>query len=256
MCYYNGCRVSRAEFIRLIAIEKELKNLRINRPAQSGFDYRDWPVIKPIFGKKDFEIVNMHWEYIPSFIHDANDLKNSRIKNTWLNAKSENLFVNDKGRLSMYRQGTEHGRVLVLSSYFFEWQHRPKFGAKGQLLKATEEIPYCITLKDRPEYFFMAGVCREWENVERQQSADTFAIVTTKANELMAKIHNNKERMPVILTEELAYEWLFGDLDEKRIKEIASFQYPSEGMTAWTVAKDFLTAEDPTKEYDYEQAAS
>ena len=38
MCYYNECKVTRAEFIRLLAIEKELKNLQLNRPAQSGFD--------------------------------------------------------------------------------------------------------------------------------------------------------------------------------------------------------------------------
>jgi hypothetical protein len=56
MCTYNGCRVSRAEFIRLMSIEKELKNLRLNIPARNGFDYRDWPIIKPVAGGKDFEI--------------------------------------------------------------------------------------------------------------------------------------------------------------------------------------------------------
>ncbi|MDP9230546.1 MAG: SOS response-associated peptidase [Bacteroidota bacterium] len=49
-----------------------------------------------------------------------------------------------------------------------------------------------ITLKDKLEYFFMAGVSHEWKNEEMQQSADTFAIVTTEANELMQFVHNEK----------------------------------------------------------------
>jgi hypothetical protein len=68
MCYYNKCKVTRAGFIRLKAIEKELKNLKLNRPVQSGFDYSDWPIIVPIHGGKDFEIKNVHWEYIPAFV--------------------------------------------------------------------------------------------------------------------------------------------------------------------------------------------
>jgi putative SOS response-associated peptidase YedK len=188
-------------------------------------------------------------------------LQDARKYRTWLNARSENLFVNQKGGGSMYLEGATHGRVLVISSYFFERRHIPKIGKKGQILKATEAIPYCITVKDQ-EYYFMAGVLREWENVERHQTADTFAIVTTKANELMQKVHNKKQlmnpledpdpRMPTILPEDLAYEWLFGDLDKKRITEIASYQYPSDLMTAWPVDKYFDRIDDPAKEVHYE----
>ena len=266
MCYWQGCKVTRGEYIRLMAIEKEIKSLRLNRPVQNGFDYRDWPVIKPIAGKKDFEVKEVHWEYIPQNIFTIQQLQQARVSRTWLNARSENLFVNDRGKLSMYKDGAEHGRCLVISSYFFERRHLPKYGKigkyKGKQLKSTEPIPYCITLKDKPEYYFMAGVLREWENVERQQSADTFAIVTTKANALMEKIHNKKlltnpledpdPRMPTILPENLAYEWLFGDLDKKRIMEIASYQYPAEEMIAWPIAKNFDRIADPTKEVEYE----
>jgi putative SOS response-associated peptidase YedK len=252
MCYYNGCKVSRAEFIRLMAIEKELKNLRLSRPAQSGFDYKDWPIIKPIYGKKDFEIKEVHWEYIPPFIHNEFELKEARKMNTWLNAKGENLFVNDKGRISMYRDGALNGRCLVLSTGFYEWRHIPKIGKKGQELKETEKIPYHIGVANAQEYFFMAGVSRVWTNESRGQSADTFAIVTTKANDVMEQIHNTKKRMPVILPENLAYEWLFGEIDQKRILELASYQYDSDEMFAYTVDKKFMTAPDPMKEIDYE----
>ncbi|MFC0773315.1 hypothetical protein [Terrimonas alba] len=92
MCTYNGCRVSRAQFIRLMAIEKELKNLRLNIPARNGFDYRDWPVIKPLSGGKDVEIKMTHWEYIPDSVPDDFDLKRARENSTWLNTRSESFY--------------------------------------------------------------------------------------------------------------------------------------------------------------------
>jgi putative SOS response-associated peptidase YedK len=152
----------------------------------------------------------------------------------------------------MFREGALHGRCLVLSSGFYDWRHLPKMGKRGKPLKATEAFPYYITLKDRPPYFFMAGVSREWENVERGQSAATFAIVTTEANELMAKVHNKKKRMPTILPEELAFEWIQGDLSEQRIKELAAYQLSSDEMIAWSIDKNFRTSPEPEKEYVYE----
>ena len=97
MCYWQGNKVTRAEYIRLLTIEKEIKNLRLNRPVQSGFEYKDWPILKPVAGKKDFEIKEAHWEYIPQNIHNVQQLQQARKFRTWLNARSENLFVNEKG---------------------------------------------------------------------------------------------------------------------------------------------------------------
>lgn len=235
-----------------MAIEKELKNLNLNRPAQKGFDYKEWPIIKPVYGKKDFEIVNAHWEYVPAFVHNEFELQEYRKRYTWLNAMAEHLFVNESGKPSVYKEGALHGRCLILSSGFYEYRHIPKLGKKGQELKEKEKIPYRITLADDPELFFMAGVSRLWTNENRNESAETFAIVTTKANNLMEQVHNSKKRMPTILPEALAYEWLFGDLDQKRISEIGSYQYDSEEMIAYPVSKDFMKAFDPSVEQVYE----
>jgi putative SOS response-associated peptidase YedK len=255
MCYYMGCRVSKAEYIRLLGIEKEIKNLQLNRKVQKGFDYRDWPIIKPINNGKDFEIKNVHWEYIPEFICDEVQLKDARIMQTWLNAKAENLFVNEKGKRSMWYEGAMQGRCLALCSYFYEFQHVPKIGKRKKVLKTTEKIPYLIKMADDSELFFMAAISRLWTNETRGQSAETFALVTTKANSIMSRIHNDKFRMPTILPLELAEEWLQPGLSKKRIQEIASYQFPAEKMKAWTVEK-FLSEmpEDPTKEVIYENA--
>ena len=256
MCTYNGCRVSKAEYIRLKAIEKEIRNLQLNIPARNGFDYRDWPIIKPLAGGKDIILKMAHWEYIPEIVEDEFDLKRNREFYTWLNARCETLLVNEKGKLSMYREGALHGRCLVLSTGFYEWHHKERIGKigkyKGEVLKGTDRIPYYITVKDNPdEYFFMAGVSRTWTNHLRGQSADTFAIVTAPANELMHEIHNAQHRMPTILPEDLAYEWIQDGLSEKRIMELAAYQLPSEKMEAWTIAKDFLKRPDPETYYEY-----
>ena len=81
---------------------------------------------------------------------------------------------------------------------------------------------------------------------------DTFAIDTTKANSLMRQIHNSKNRMPVILPEHLADEWTDPGLTEKRIHELATYQYPSSAMKAHPIAKEFLKNEDPTEPFTYE----
>lgn len=139
-------------------------------------------------------------------------------------------------------------------SGFYEWRHVPRLGRRGNPLKATEAFPYYITVRDKPEnVFFMAGVCREWTNEKRGQSADTFAIVTTEANELMQQVHNTKKRMPTILTEELAKEWLWGKLSEADISAIARYQYDPDKMIAWPVEKKFIEKTNPDEEFVYEQ---
>ncbi len=97
----------------------------------------------------------------------------------------------------------------------------------------------------------MAGIWQPWKDLETGEYIETFAIVTTAANTLMEQIHNSKKRMPTILTEDLAWEWLFADISEGRIKEIGQFQFPAEQMEVCTIAKDFREALDPTERFEY-----
>ena len=87
---------------------------------------------------------------------------------------------------------------------------------------------------------------------ETGETVETFALVTTKANDLMEQIHNSKKRMPVILTEQLAAEWISDELTEQRITELAIFQFPASAMEAHTIQKDFRNALEPAEEFMYE----
>ena len=72
-----------------------------------------------------------------------------------------------------------------------------------------------------------------------------------KANKIMQQIHNSKKRMPTILNEDLAYDWIFDKLDDKRIIEIATTQYPSNEMSAYAISKDFITALNHQEPFEY-----
>lgn len=252
MCYINGCRVSRAEFIRYKQLVKELSALPFKR-VQNGFDYRDWPIVRPINNGADVIVEMAHWEFIPSTVRNVDDLLWARKSGKpWLNARCENLFLNEKGRRSMWADAAVNGRCLVLSTGFFEYRHVPKIGKKGQELKASERYPYFVSTKQpEPKPFYMAGIYREWTNEDMAQSANTFAIITGNGNELTNQVHNTKKRMPTILTQELAEEWLSKDLPKERIIEIASFRYDANEMFAHPVSKDFLYSDEPEKEFYY-----
>jgi putative SOS response-associated peptidase YedK len=242
MCNYMGFKVSKEQNLRLKNLEKEYGADIVFKALQNGFEYGDWGIIKSNAAKNDIEIVNAHWEFIPPWIKNMEALKAARKQGIpWLNASAEKLLDS-----KMFRDAALHRRCLVPISWFFEWRHEHIGGAK----KATT-FPYIISLPAK-EYFYAAGIYQPWTDKETGETINSFAIVTTKANSFMEQVHNVKKRMPAILTEELAYEWIMGDITENRIKEIASSPIDSSEMDAYTIKKEFRILENPREEFEYE----
>ncbi len=261
MCYYNGQKVTKEEFIRLKQLEKAVAKYDfLHRDLHVGFDYSNVAVLKRQEGIEDFDIVEMEWGFIPGYWKTREEVFKMRAgyKDNYgnfkppmitLNAVSEELLLPNK----IYRDATLKRRCLVLSSGFFEWRHIfPLNKRTGQPVKTAVKYPYHITVKDKG-YFYMAGIWQPWTDKTTGETVDTVSIVTTKANKLMEKVHNSKRRMPTILNEDLAYEWMFGELSEDRILEIAASQYPSEQMEACSIAKDFRETLEPAKGVAYEE---
>jgi len=264
MCYYNAQKVTHAEFLRLKGIEKTLKEHDFfNRLVIVGFDFGQTTVLKPIEGKEDFEIVKMEWGFIPDalrwpFIETREDAFKIRRGYAdprgkyvqplnFLNAVSEELLQSNK----VYRNAALHRRCIIPSSGFYDWRHIfPLNKRTGQPLKTAVKYPYRVMVKDK-EIFWIAGIWQTWTDAETGETVDTCAIVTTEANLVMSQIHNSKKRMPTILTDDLAWEWMFGKLDEKRISELARWQIPWQDLKYYTLAKDFLNSGDPIKEFVY-----
>ena len=252
--------MSLAEFIRYKQQQKELKQLNAalhHQPAKKGFDYSDWPIIKPSIDGCDWEVVAMEWGFLPERLKTQQDAMNFRRgytnasgkfipPMTTLNAMGEELLQPYK----MYRESALKRRCLVLSSGFYEHRHIFPMGKKGLPLKTPKKYPYHITVPSKP-VFMIAGIYTPWIDTETGEVKDTFALCTTKANSLMQQVHNSKMRMPTILTDELADEWSNPNLSEERIIEIATNVYPVEHMKAYTVSKSFLEDADPTAEIIY-----
>lgn len=265
MCYINGVRVTLSEYIEYKQQQKELKELQkamLFQPARKGFDYSEWPIIKPIYDGKDWELVAMEWGFLPSWpsiktredvVKFRNGYKDAngkfQIGYTTLNAVGEDIL-----KKPMFKDAALNRRCLILSSGFYEHRHVIETGKKGLPLKTPVKYPYHITIPDQP-YFLMAGIYNPWTDKETGESVDTFAIITTEANSLMRQVHNSKMRMPTILSDELADEWTERGLSETRIIELATNQFPAEKMKAYPVSKTFLQSSDPTEPFAYETLA-
>lgn len=266
MCYYNGQKVTHEEYIRLKHLEKLVKQYPfLNRDIEVGFNFGPTAVLKRVPGKEDAELVEMEWGFIPDpmswpFIETGEQLNRIRHGYTdergrfqqplnFLNAVSEELLQKNK----VYRRAALERRCLILSTGFYEWRH--VFGKNkrtGEPLKTATKYPYRIGVHNR-EYFWLAGIWNPWTDENTGEHIESCAIITTQANLVMEQIHNSKKRMPTMLPDELAWEWLFGDLDEKRISEIARFQIPWEELSYYTLKKDFLNSIDPLASFEYKE---
>ena len=69
----------------------------------------------------------------------------------------------------------------------------------------------------------------------------------------MKQIHNSKERMPTILPGNLAEAWLFNNLTEQEILDIANYQVASAEMIATPLDKDFLKKQNPHERTVYNE---
>jgi putative SOS response-associated peptidase YedK len=115
-----------------------------------------------------------------------------------------------------FRKSFEGRRCLVLADSFFEWQRRGRM-----------KVPYRILLEgSRP--FAMAGIWRRGRD-----GKPGFAIITTEASEVVAKIH---DRMPVILVEGQEKFWIDGGMST--VRRLRGMLEPYDGeMEAYPVAR-------------------
>ncbi|RPH27822.1 MAG: SOS response-associated peptidase [Bacteroidales bacterium] len=186
----------------------------------NGFDHPFMPVITD----ESPESINfLKWGFLPSTIDSVEQANDFLGKYNTLNAKSEEVNSSH-----LYEESFYNRRCLVLCSGFFEWRKVKK-----------EKVPYYISLKD-DEMFVFAGIWNETTD-GRGHKTRTFSVLTIEANELMAKVHNTKIRMPLILSPDDAQKWLQKGLDKETLNSLLK-PIPSEKLKAHTIKK-FLPAQ-------------
>jgi putative SOS response-associated peptidase YedK len=141
----------------------------------------------------------MRWGLVPRW---AKDLK---VGYKMINAKAETLT---SSRAYGPLVGKFRHRCLILADGFYEWM-------KAEDPKQPRQ-PWRFTV-DGGEPFAFAGICtrKEWDDAEERGADDgwlyTCTIVTTRPNEVVAKVH---DRMPVVLPgAEAEAAWLRPDLE-------------------------------------------
>lgn len=152
----------------------------------NAFTYPKTPVIT---NNKRTELQLYQWGLIPSWAQDKT------IQKFTLNAKIETLDIKPSFKNNI------KNRCLIIADGFMEWQWLDSKGSKKQ--------PYIIS-RPKDELFCFAGIYSTWIDKGSGEKINTYSIVTTVANPLMAEIHNSKKRMPIILHEHQEINWLAG----------------------------------------------
>lgn len=149
----------------------------------------------------------MQWGLVPAWAKDPS------IGQKLFNARSETAHEKPSFRAAFKRR-----RCLIPADGFFEWK-----GDKGA------KQPYLIEMKDSSVFGF-GGLWEEWERPEGL--LQTFTILTTEPNELMAEIHN---RMPVIVPRDARKIWLDPEFSNGDALSAMMTPYPASEMHAFPV---------------------
>lgn len=87
----------------------------------------------------------------------------------------------------MFREAVLHRRAIIPAAGFYEWDRK------------KQKYTFC---RESGDILFMAGCYRKYEG------GDRFVVFTTRANASMEPVH---DRMPLILEQEEAVDWLLED---------------------------------------------
>ncbi len=184
---------------------KYLENLPEANYMMSGFSH---PELLSFTNTKPFEPQLLKWGLIPSWIKDNEAAK--KIMRSTLNARRETIFEKPS-----FRKAARDQRCIIYIDAFYEHHHQD-----------GKKYPFHISTKNS-EPMAIAGLWEEWRNAKSGQTIKTASIITTSANELMSKIHNNpklkESRMPVILPKNLQDDWLKpinNEQDKQSIQEL------------------------------------
>lgn len=148
------------------------------------------PVIRASRDTGERQLALMRWGVIPHFATSPAEFRGI----STINARAESVQ-----RAPLWRTSFRRRRCLVPADGFYEWKR----------LNAKVRQPFAFALR-REQMLAFAGLWDAWKAPDGSW-LQSFAIVTTGANELMASVHN---RMPVILPRRDWSRWLDRDPDQ------------------------------------------
>jgi putative SOS response-associated peptidase YedK len=181
----------------------------------NGFAHPQVPVVT----KND--ILLLSWGLIPPWVKDEQQAK--KMANSTLNARDETIF-----KLPSFRGSIIQNRCIIPVTGFFE-PHT--YNGK--------KYPFLILPKNKT-YLNLAGIFSYWKNPLTQKWIGTFSIITTIPNRPIKAIHNEKDRMAVILDNHNTSVWLDADLPSNGIKALMA-PCDEYQIMAYSVSKDLFS---------------
>lgn len=219
---YAKDRVKNAEMIKKLEKKlRELENIPDAKYVANGYAH---PKLLVFPDAAPYKPHAFRWGLIPSWVKDEATAK--QIMNKTINARGESIFEKPS-----FRNAANNKRCLIYLDAFYEYHH---FNNKT--------FPFHISMSD-DSTMPIGGLWEEWINKETGEIINSVSIITTPANELMTKIHNNpklkESRMPLIIPKALQDDWLKpinNEQDKKDIKEMIR-PIDSSELKAHTVRK-------------------
>src|SRR5664279_3188244 len=174
------------------------------------------PSLPVICSGEPSKIKLLKWGLIPSWTKSRDQADIIRFKT--FNARSESIDTKPS-----FSSSFRSKRCIIPVKGFFEWQH-----------VGNEKIPWYIYQSEN-DVLSIAGIYDDWIEDNTGENLTTFSIITTDANDLMARIHNSGKRMPVILNNSSETRWL--DLSVKKEEALALLTpCPSDNLKAHTIS--------------------
>jgi putative SOS response-associated peptidase YedK len=157
----------------------------------------------------------LKWGLIPSWTRSIDDANVIRFKT--FNARSESIYIKPS-----FSSSFKSRRCIIPVMGFFEWQHVGK-----------KKIPWYICDAGN-EIISIAGLYDHWKSNSTGEIYNTFSLITTDANDLMAGIHNSEKRMPAILDKASESNWLDLSASSADLMNLLK-PYSSEILSAYTI---------------------
>jgi putative SOS response-associated peptidase YedK len=199
-----------------LATEKHLLEILFELDLQPDFDFKPRyniapaqkvPVVRLDSKEGKRELTEMKWGLVPFWAKDIS------IGNRLINARAETVAEKPS-----FRDAFKKRRLLVPASGFYEWKKT-----------AGRKTPYYISTADR-RLLALAGLWERWD--KEGEPLETFTILTTAPNSLVAELH---DRMPVIISQADYENWLQPDPDFVEIEQLFR-PYPEEKLRVTAVS--------------------
>lgn len=194
--------------------EAEIERYWSAKPRKPGESFKQRfnaapTLMLPIIRGPDRQVDLLRWGLIPSWAKDPS-----------IGARMNNARAETVAEKPSFRTAFKRRRCIIPMLGFYEWKATP-----------AGKIPHYISPK-HAEQFAVAGVWEHWEG-GGAGPIESFAVITTVPNELMAYIH---DRMPVILSPDDIDPWLEPDnQDNQGLQELLQ-PYPADQMQEWAVS--------------------